>query len=485
MTLHNTDTKAAAFRKVMAVVRDLSCDEREMIRAAKYYGAILWRNHVGIYRDDFYEDLIFARCNGLSIAPVSTKPVLHVISEAYATGGHTRLLERLHAFSPDQSDVLITLPTTDASALRGAAGAAAIFSERGFSIEELAAFMGGSECVCLHIHPDDIGAAVAARIARHRFGTRVIFVNHADHVFSFGYAAADVIAEISGFGLAKSRCYGRGASVFMGLPLPVQEFFPVRPPQTHQVFSAASSLKFKPAVNVSFPAFVRKLLRADSRVTFLLIGPRHSDPWWKDLLGEFPGRLFLEPALQYDDYLARIKNASVYVDSFPMTGGTALPEVRAMGIAVAGLHVGAEGYTPLDVVRDQDDDALVSSIVRFLDTADGPILERNNDPHLLKDLHEAHHPSRVKERFLAILAGESSLDYVPTHEGDPDFFEKKWSYSGLQLTKEELIWLCVGSSKAGISCWWRLFRLLDGKGRRRMLSITIMAFWSRLGALFN
>ena len=41
-----------------------------------------------------------------------------------------------------------------------------------------------ADCVILHIHPDDIGAAIAAAALR-RAGVRVLFVNHADHSFAF------------------------------------------------------------------------------------------------------------------------------------------------------------------------------------------------------------------------------------------------------------------------------------------------------------
>ncbi len=470
---------AVTFKSVMDGAKVSYMSETEMVAAAVMYGRILWGNHIGIYRDDFFESHIFSNGKWNGITPVVGKRILHVISKPYATGGHTRLMERLFEFAPEESSVLVTQSCASSDNLRGGVASRAIFSEQGFSIREMAAYMAGCQQVCLHINPNDIKAAVAARIAKEYFGVHVVFVNHADHVFSYGYAAADVIAEVSGFGVQLSALHARGLSSFLGIPLAVQDFPQVGRPQGVRILSAASPLKYEPVMGVSFPEFARKLLTLNESVQIQVIGPQRSDPWWRSVLEDFPGRLQIFDALKYDQYIESVKEASLYIDSFPMTGGTALPEVRSMGVAVAGLHVGVEGYTPLDAVRCDSEMALIKDIEDYFGGKEGGIIARNNSESMLGGLRIGHGLEHVKQRFFRILDGIVEQDFVPERSGDMEFFEKKWLEKGLNLSKKELRWLVSLWRFNGLVYLENLFRLLDARGRRKFIFFVLRDFFYR------
>src|SRR6476620_6809927 len=178
--------------------------------AGRVFARLLWENMIGPVEDEAFEIALFGR-HGIALAKAGSAtetPLvdwLHVISETYDAGGHTALLEALMALQFPQQGIAIAVTTS--ATLRFSARCAQLgiplYRLRGRCLidktVELIALGRRAASIMLHIHPDDIGAALAARVLREE-GRRVVFLNHADHVFSFGPGAAATVAQVSGFG---------------------------------------------------------------------------------------------------------------------------------------------------------------------------------------------------------------------------------------------------------------------------------------------
>jgi len=77
---------------------------------AQVYGALLWAVDLDIYEAAALERHLVAQCTSLVTVPVASgtsRGCLHVVSEPYLQGGHTRLMERLAHMHEGPVDLLV------------------------------------------------------------------------------------------------------------------------------------------------------------------------------------------------------------------------------------------------------------------------------------------------------------------------------------------------------------------------------------------
>lgn len=399
---------------------------------AHYYGGIHRFNFLGVYRDDDLELDLVERFNRLyrpDLNCVKSDKVLHVISEPYQSGGHTRLLERLVSMDEWHAEVLVTRPyARDSKSLRLKDSVKVISHEKGYDVLELAKILSQYKTVILHIHPEDIVTAVALGIVRRHFDIRVVFINHADHVFSYGYCSSDIVAEVSSFGFALSRARRGVASSYLGIPLPVPHFPECRnlKSQKLNIFSSGSSGKFNPIKNYSYIKLTKKILRKVSGSKVTIIGPSYRKNFWWVLKIMYPLRLKLYKVLSYEKYIQFIQSADVYIDSLPMSGGTAISEVRAKGIPVTGVSTGALGYSVFDQIKFSSESDVIDALNDFKSgNADNVLIKRNNSKSVLNDVKAIHSMERVRDRYYEIVLNGSIFEpMIIDIEEDVSFYER-------------------------------------------------------------
>jgi hypothetical protein len=365
-------------RRAVLGARDLD----GALMAGRLLGEVNWWNNDGLLAEEELEEAVHRRHGPALAACAPTAPAaavewLHVISEAHAFGGHTRLLAMLLAAqrrTGAEAAVAVTrsAPASFAADVR-ASGASLIplAGTPAMRAAELIGYGRSAQRIVLHIHPDDLGAALAARQLRAE-GRQVLFVNHADHVFSYGVGAADLCLEVSGFGwrLSEARRPAR-ARHFLGIPVNETECVPPPPrapgTPTGTVFSMGSYNKYKPGGGYDFPAFVSDLLDR-TRTSVEVIGAYPSDPWWAAALERHGGRLQLLGSRPFEETSARLAAAACYVDSFPINGGTAFPQALMAGKTVFGPGADAGGYNLADSLRFPSVQAMSDALCAFLDT---------------------------------------------------------------------------------------------------------------------
>ena len=204
-------------------------EERDIERAimiAEWLARFLAMNSCGIYRLDALEEGISRRLpKPPTLANAEQKLELHIASEVYRYGGHTRLIQTLLNSSVCGGDVLLTR--------RGGIPAVSILNISNGELIFLEATTGvGQACeimevasrykhVFIHIHPDDIVASSALRnMSEMSNHPKFIFVNHADHTFSLGLGSADVVFELSSYGWGLRGKRGtESISSFIGIPI--------------------------------------------------------------------------------------------------------------------------------------------------------------------------------------------------------------------------------------------------------------------------
>ncbi len=353
----------------------------DALACASLFGRLHWDNISGFFGDDAFEQALFEKWRGeFRDLPERNRPDTKpktwafVLSQVFSGGGHSRLLRQLSSGLADYditqslvvtrraaSDVLNALPDHLASkrVLRGS------LTHRSVS---LFGALRDEDVVLLLNNPDDIGAALAARALRER-GVRVLFLNHADHVFSFGPGAADTVLEICATGW-KTTAERRSAHAqhFMGIPLVSDGSTrsPIRSNTTGPILSIGGPIKYKPSSSLDFSAFLDRILKLVPN-DVVLIGPSRKESWWADVSRKHPDRLHLMGVQPPETVRSEFGRASCYVDSFPMDGGTVFSEAIMNGLPSFGLNRNAAlGISPADALRCDGVDQLVSNVTEYL-----------------------------------------------------------------------------------------------------------------------
>lgn len=432
-------TKLVEFIKKVGLSRD---DVKEVMGWGEVYGRILYANQGGVYRDDDFEELLISRCaaeNRAVFEKVKTLKELHVISAPLATGGHTRLMEKIIGLR-EGGDVLISRPVMDVSdKLRLPRGTKIYCKEHGFDVSGLIEILAKYKTIFLHINPDDLLASVAVGVVRRSISNRVIFVNHADHVFSFGFCCSDLVAEVSSYGFSLSQKKRGVSSSFLGIPMNLVDLKKIefnavsRRDAYFEILSAGSPLKYKPNAVLSFPRLARRILKEIPSARVTIVGPEFWVNWWWWLVKlRNPYRLRILKSMPYDEYISTLAGVSIYLDSLPMTGGTALPEVRSKGIPVSGILSGSSGYTPFDAAKFSDIDRLVEAL-RDYSLGNGDILfRRNNDQNTIDSAFRVHGLPALKRRLDRMVDDDEI--FRPYDDGtffDTCFYRDQWRSEGV------------------------------------------------------
>ena len=420
-----------SIRSFLDELRDkiLSVDLSDGLGLAKVYGSLAWSNHVNIYSAPEIEDYLFSTFIKLKALPnksaLKNGKILHVLSECYLTGGHTRVVERLLCETKElqYQDVIITgLCKSEIIAKINSYGSTVSFvKSRGvLAVEEMINLMQKYEFVLLHINPDDIVSALAARVVRET-GTKVGLYNHADHCFSYGFKSVDMVFEVSIYGRELSQKYRHSYKwSFAGIPLDCQ---PLLNDTTEGDYflSSGPDYKYDFRENKIFARLLEELIPKSNKKC-IIIGPTLLKSNASTKLHNFvkTGQLIVLPPVKYDDYILYLKDCFAYLDSSPVAGGSAFPEAAMSGKHCLGLRNSIMGYSPVDTIRSRSIEELVLRAVT---------LPKSGDPNHIALLQDVHQPSNVLKRILAGLRGERVFDVpykIETEEIDTNYMHLKW-----------------------------------------------------------
>ena len=166
-------------------------------------------------------------------SPLPPGTILHVMTTAYRSGGHTRVVERWIANSPPEENHSVVLINQEPmhfpfllEDIVTARGGRLLQlppvpqTEKGSILRSLSS---GAAKIVLHVHMYDPVPILAYGTSS--FTIPVIFFNHADHLFWIGVSIADLCADMSLWRCAFSL-RRRGITNVGFLPIPIDERFP-------------------------------------------------------------------------------------------------------------------------------------------------------------------------------------------------------------------------------------------------------------------
>lgn len=326
--------------------------------AAAAYGQIAanfaWLNHTGEFASPELEQLLGRvaprgpSARSRHARPGKRRKVLHVLTEGYATGGHTqavscwieqdqssdhlvcisrqatsrtpkKLLERLRS-----KQDLIHLSTWPGGLVR-----------RAMRLRALAAEV---DVVLLHTHPYDVVPVLAFAGG---FPVPVIYVNHADHVFWVGASVSSVVMNMreSGHVLSVSRRgIERARSLIMSRPLRVagrtlgkeeaRRQLGIRDDQI-LIFTAADEPKYEPIWSPTFVDLLIPVIRQNTNAVLLAAGPSMTGQW-EIAAQQTGGRIRALGRLNGVSVYQQA--ADIYIDSYPFSSLTSLIEAGSMEV---------------------------------------------------------------------------------------------------------------------------------------------------------
>lgn len=420
----------------------LAKDLNRAVHMSRFLGELLWKNSIGQYELIALENALiekYAAQFNIDINSEKHTNFLHVLTKAYDTGGHTRIVERfINSDSLQDSAVLVTQNAGPHSfkKLSLAKNGYTQIDEQGDShtkIQAILAVLAHCQTAILYIHPHDIETIIAVGIAKKYFSIDVLMYNHADHVFSYGYGVADRVLEISHFGWSlREQRQSDKKSVFVGIPIKLPEQAATAVARTDNAYltAAGSAYKFKPAQGYSFPDFLSALTKKID-LPFILIGPKPwiNWWWWPALLPKKLNtrrKIQFHPQMPHEQYLHYLRHTTAFIDSFPMTGGTAFPEILSMGVPCFGVLTGAHGYTPADQLKSVSVEQLTNDVVTYLKQRQRPDI---NSAQVINQIYEVHDTEQVAKRITTANDVQAPC-LAPLWDNpaaiDSAFYEKIW-----------------------------------------------------------
>jgi hypothetical protein len=276
--------------------------------------------------------------------------MLHVTTQVYATGGHTRVLERWIERDRTRRPTLLLLRQEDPlpDSLRdacSAAGAATVAAPPGDLLQrarDLRALACHHDAVVLHVSPFEVVVALAFADPSGRPPT--ILFNHASQHLWAGVGAVDVLASLWQLD-ADDAVARRGVPAERSLVLPLPATprpLPARaaaraqlglPPDAPVLLCAASPYKLDPVLEPSFHDVVAALVTELPDVHVLVAGPAPDS----GLVPDHPRARALGPVPDIGPLLAA---ADLLLDSWPASGATMMLDAAAAGLPCLALGGG-------------------------------------------------------------------------------------------------------------------------------------------------
>jgi hypothetical protein len=333
----------------------------------RYAASLAWGVNPGFFYchelEQFLAEIGRRYLGPASAAPPSAEPpcrFLHVLSTAFETGGHTRVVSRWietcaqHAPSEHHSILISMQGGKPLPAWLGhpaqITGGKIIELPSGLSWLQAAAEIRSRsmefDAIVLHIHPND----PLPNLAFYDRPRPVLYFRHSDHVFNLGLDVARVYADIRPVGRAMSvRFCAKEPRKFM-LPLPLSDegLTPCDKAEARRKLGLSIDafifltigwpLKFVPMAGYNFAEVVQSLCEANPRVYVVAVGISESEPF--PGLGQSMGGRFLPVGVIKEREILELyyRATDIYLDAYPHSSGTAVLDAARHGLPVQRLY---------------------------------------------------------------------------------------------------------------------------------------------------
>jgi len=389
--LTNLENKREKFFNIIKSIKDLifqSKDIKNIISLAEFFGILNVQNFAGIYFDDEIENYIFEiikkKINNRNFYNKNSNTITFLATELYEYGGHTLALLSWIKFSKNfkNKKLIITkaIPANVENILK--ISGVYIYKCKYHYLEKIKEIINealGSKYIVLFTHPHDIISIMAAKFLS-ELGHMILFYNHADHTFSYGITSSDIVCEISEFGFELNKNKNRKGKkhIYLGIPVPtekeidvdvlIKKYNSIKDKKEKIILSCGSFWKYEPYNDISFDSFIDKLLsnRKERDIRFVIVGSTGKEGFWRNVKAKWKKYVTFFGFLPYNNHRKLLDKADIYIDSFPVPGGTAFPEALLRGIPCLGLKTYLRGYHCAENLHFKDINTLVDKVCLLL-----------------------------------------------------------------------------------------------------------------------
>lgn len=347
----------ANFETMLAVIEKTD-DMQEKLQLAEFASYYAVHNNTGYFTSSILEKVFtdYAKRLKANLSGIKYKPnsFLHILTEGYRAGGHTRVVERWIENAPlTQSHSVVILKhngaVLDTLAKNTAEknGEFIIFDtslnlkSRALKLRELAM---SYEYVILHTHMEDATAVVAFGVEN--FSRPVLFYNHASHLFWIGKSITDLLLDLwhdDGITQKRRKIFN---TYFLGIPSKKIQLIDADKTASRKklnlplnkkiIITAGSDFKFKPIDDENLLDLIEQII--DDECICYAIGIPQNDKAWSKGQGKSGGKIIPLGVINFDSgYMDYIKSADLYLDSYPVGGETAMIDAISVGTTALSL----------------------------------------------------------------------------------------------------------------------------------------------------
>lgn len=274
--------------------------------------------------------------------------VLHVITAAYDTGGHTQIVNNWILSTDNASNAVVftnsemksvpeylyrTTKITDTKIF---------FLRKNNDIEKAKELLRISECfdkIVLHIHMFDIVPIIA--YSNLKWDRPIYFYNHANFLFSLGMSISDLVLCVYEYDKKKALKY-RGANKANVLEvIPYSDSIEDNKIDNSEkqilkqilskkygfaenskiILSMGEEFKYQKIRGYDFAVFSVELIKRTRNTNLFLIGPDPQNERWGKMKSETQNRARALGRLPREEFENWMKIADIYIPSFPMISG--------------------------------------------------------------------------------------------------------------------------------------------------------------------
>lgn len=283
---------------------------------------------------------------------IEKRNILHVLSQGCAGSSQIKTIERwVRLDSESIHSIIVTLNSTtipqwlvDAAIHSG--GWYTPIDTENLSLCQKAKVLRDTatmwaDLVVLHIHPHDPVAPIAFGVAG---GPPVIFVNHANHAFTIGMSAADIIADQC---VVEQRITlprrDTNNSFILPIPLEMPQNFQDKKAAKKDLgigedrivfFTNVSPYQLVSCGEYNFLHLIKELVARYPNIEIVIVGSCGID---KQIQHKIQGNKRIRFFELQQDLNKLYSAADVYLDSMPLGSHTAALEAGVLGIPVVGL----------------------------------------------------------------------------------------------------------------------------------------------------
>lgn len=356
---------------------------------------------------------------------------LHILSQAYPIGGHTRIVERWIQLSDEneKNDIVLTNQPENETPLYLKSETHSknchIFNldintsiiNRAKKLRELCEKY---EYIILHHHPNDPIPLIA--LGSHSFSRPIICFNHSGHTFWLGSSIVTLSIEINKVQEYLShKIRGINKTLLVNMPFSKKKesdsIYDLRselniPSNGIIILSMASEYKTNPLNDLNFPKMIDKLISRNENLYYIGIGISNKNIFFKKIKNR--NRVFLLGKISFDKINSYLTSADIFLDTFPYNSMLSVNDAISIGKLPCVILKTPLGHMPYITENNFSSNTINEYIIKVQDLINSKSLRLNLSKSLFEKASYYCKDETFKEKIKLskMMALSSNSEYL-------------------------------------------------------------------------